>query len=686
MMSLLLGPALFLSCCAAATAQEGGRDVILKVDNPDQKNLPTLGVWKRDKEILVSAEFPNVPGFICDSWCYESPVEFLGAKPLGNGRLELRHQVEQEPRYLIITEVIPEPGALEFIARAEVAPETRAELPGFLLAPNLCWQLTRAETFRSRPDLYPEFVKRCFIFTERGLTFLHNTERMKIPCRKPDDEYNTPPWVQMHVGMWQNIPYAGPTSWADYSPDRYTMTVIGAVSRDAKHMAVLANDTADLMCQAWHDCMHNNANWAPADAPPMERRWRVKIYAGGNDTNAMLEKVSKDFPGIQRLDKPGKSDGGLQFEDARLRQPGPAFDYQKPGIKDSLPAFRDEAAARLTYPMSWLSGNFNDFAAWRKIARGKAIECLLAPPPPAPFAPNIVAEEDRGTYVARKVVFNVSRDSRVLAYMLVPKGSGQFPAVLLLHDHGARFDIGKEKVIRPFNDNAKRVASSLQWVNECYGGRYLGDELAKMGYVCFCMDALNWSDRGGAGYDGQQALAGNLFHLGMSHAGLIAHEDMRAAEFLATRPEVDPKRVAAMGLSMGCFRTWQVSALSDRISAGVAICWMNTIKGLMVAGNNQTRGQSAFTMAHPGLYNHLDYPDVASLACPKPMLFYNGLKDTLFPVAGVEDAYAKMRKVWESQGTGDRLATKFWDVPHCFNREMQDEAFAWLNRQMGVEK
>lgn len=76
-------------------------------------------------------------------------------------------------------------------------------------------------------------------------------------------------------------------------------------------------------------------------------------------------------------------------------------------------------------------------------------------------------------------------------------------------------------------------------MGEAYGGRWIGDELARCGYVCFCTDALNWSDRGGAGYDGQQALASNLFHMGMSLAGLIAHEDLRAAEFFTALPEVD---------------------------------------------------------------------------------------------------------------------------------------------------
>jgi len=27
--------------------------------------------------------------------------------------------------------------------------------------------------------------------------------------------------------------------------------------------------------------------------------------------------------------------------------------------------------------------------------------------------------------------------------------------------------------------------------------------------------------------------------------------------------------------------------------------------------------------------------------------------------------------------------TKLWDVPHEFNREMQEEAFQWLDQQLG---
>lgn len=369
-----------------------------------------------------------------------------------------------------------------------------------------------------------------------------------------------------------------------------------------------------------------------------------------------------------------------------LRRLAPSRKYQTKGVEKNLPVFYQQAGARLTYPMSWLSGRFSDFESWRREARARVMSALLGPPPAAPFEPVVIAEQDRGSYVARKVVFNVSADGRVLGFLLVPKGKGPFPAVLLLHDHGAKFDIGKEKMIEPWDDSGERIASARAWVEKCYGGRFVGDELAKRGYVCLCVDALNWSDRGGAGYEGQQALASNLIHMGMSLAGVIAHDDLRCAAFLAGLPEVDAKRIAAMGLSMGSFRTWQVAALSEHIAAGVSICWMATRAGLMTPGNNQTRGQSAYAFTHPGLFNDLDYPDVASIACPKPMLFYAGRQDGLFPVASVEDAFAKMRHVWASQGAGERLETKVWDVPHAFDRAMQDAVFAWLDRQLGVSR
>jgi dienelactone hydrolase len=357
-------------------------------------------------------------------------------------------------------------------------------------------------------------------------------------------------------------------------------------------------------------------------------------------------------------------------------------EYQTVGVADKLPIFYESMTTRLDFPLAWPQQHGKSFDTWRREAQEKVRASWLSKLPVRDFEPQILASKKFAGYTSHKFAFNISRDSRVLAYLLVPAGEGPFPAVLLLHDHGAEFRIGKEKMVQPWEVPEEKLVLAKEYADKCYGGRFVGDELARRGYVCLATDALNWSDRGGGGYENQQALASNLMQLGISYAGLISQEDLQAAEFLASLPEVDPQRIAALGFSMGSNRTWHLAAMSDRIAAGLCLCSMASLPELMVPGTNITQGQSSFTMLHPGLSLSLDTPDVASIACPKPMLFYNGRQDTIYPVPAVKTAFQKMRAVWESQNAGNKLETKLWDVPHVFNVEMQNQAFAWLKRQL----
>lgn len=350
-----------------------------------------------------------------------------------------------------------------------------------------------------------------------------------------------------------------------------------------------------------------------------------------------------------------------------------------PGVADNMPAFQPALKARLTFPLAW-SPQVKDVSAWRAAGRAKVWEATLQTPDHTPFAPEVLAEQDRGAYVARDIVFHVNRDSRVRALLLAPKGAGPFPAALVLHDHGGKFDIGKEKVIAPWGD-AARVAASQAWADKYFSGRHLGDELARRGYVVLAVDALGWGDRGPLTGDAQQALAANSFNLGTSLAGMMAQDDVRAAAFLALLPQVDPRRVAAIGFSMGAYRAWQVAALSDAVTAVVAANWMATTEGLMVAGNNQLKGGSAWHMLHPGLVRYLDYPDIASLAAPKPALFLAGASDPLFPAASAQAAFNKMAPVWAAWQAQDRLETRMLPHAHVFPRATQDAAFDWLDQQ-----
>ncbi|MFK3978980.1 dienelactone hydrolase family protein [Micromonospora sp. NPDC050397] len=349
-------------------------------------------------------------------------------------------------------------------------------------------------------------------------------------------------------------------------------------------------------------------------------------------------------------------------------------------VEGNLPVFFERLKAELRYPLAWENSRIRDFRTWQRAAAAKVEELLRQAPDHTPFRPEIVDERPADGYRQRRLLFNVTRHSRVRASMLVPDGPGPFPAVLLLHDHGSKFDIGKEKLVRPWYDDT-RLASARDWSARYFGGRFVGDELASRGYLVLAVDAFGWGDRSGLTYDAQQALASNLFHLGSSLAGLMAREDVRAAALLHSLPEVDRGRIATLGFSMGGYRAWQTAALSPHVSALVSVCWMTTLKEMMVVGNNTLRGQSAYHMLHPGLYDHLDIPDVASIAAPRPAFFLNGESDPLFTAAGTTGAYAKMRAVWHAQRADNRLRTTIWPgVGHVFTPEMQDHAYAWLDR------
>ncbi len=358
-----------------------------------------------------------------------------------------------------------------------------------------------------------------------------------------------------------------------------------------------------------------------------------------------------------------------------------ADSWQHQGVVESnLPASWQQLKSQMTYPDSWLSGHHSDFHAWQQHARQQLRQSLLTPDSHKPFATQIIASEDRGSYTAEKLALNITDDNRIAALMLTPKTPGPHPAIVLLHDHGSKFDIGKEKLIRPWG-NAEQLASAQAWADKFFSGRFIGDELAKRGYTVIAIDSPGWGDRGPMVYEQQQALASNYFNLGRSLAGEVAYEDMRTVDFMASLKGVDPLRIGVLGFSMGGFRAWQLAALSDKVAATAVISWFGTYEGLMTPGNNVLRGQSAFYMLHPGMPAKMDIPDIASIAAPKPMLIFSGGQDKLFPAQAVSDAFAKVHKVWASQKADDMLVTKSWsELGHVFYRQQQDEVFPWLDK------
>jgi dienelactone hydrolase len=153
-------------------------------------------------------------------------------------------------------------------------------------------------------------------------------------------------------------------------------------------------------------------------------------------------------------------------------------------------------------------------------------------------------------------------------------------------------------------------------------------------------------------------------------------DDIRTVDYLVTRPEVDPERIGCCGLSVGGFRSAHLAGLDPRIKAAVVVGWMSTY-GSMLQNKLTSIG---FMKVVPGLYRYMDLPDVVSMNVPGGLMVINGTKDQLFPLDGVHAAFDKIAAVYKKAGVPDRFQGVTYDGPHEFNIEMQEKAFAWLDR------
>jgi dienelactone hydrolase len=360
--------------------------------------------------------------------------------------------------------------------------------------------------------------------------------------------------------------------------------------------------------------------------------------------------------------------------------------------------FMQATAARSELSYSFLNERFHDLAAWKRVARAKVRGLLHYDPPICPPRAEVVERVDCGSYIREKLYFNTTPDLRVPAYLLLPKGDPKpRPAVICLHDHGAFFVWGKEKIVETEHEHP----ALTKFKEVSYGGRSYASELAKRGYVVIVIDMIYWGERrmilpgDPASYQDREHMtneevaafnarsgastglfATGLFEAGTTWAGVMFMDDIRTVDYLVSRPEVDPKRIGCCGLSVGGFRSAHLCGLDPRIKVAVVCGWMCAYQS-MLQKHLTSIGYWAFV---PGLYQYMDLPDVASMCAPGGLMVIYGTRDGLFPREGVEQAFAKLRAVYAKAGVPDNFQAVTYDGPHEFNVPMQEKAFAWIDR------
>ena len=294
------------------------------------------------------------------------------------------------------------------------------------------------------------------------------------------------------------------------------------------------------------------------------------------------------------------------------------------------------------------------------------------------------------------------------AYLLIPDevtGDNPGPAVLMLHDHGARFDIGKEKLVRPLASSPKNIKrSAKQWVDKNFEGVFLGDSLAKLGYVVLVPDALYWGERSSpdaqrwsrltflkgserglrhradtikalqeAVYEGQRDIYNRCrANLGEEWAEVILDDDNNMLNWLASINIVDPSRIGSFGFSMGAHRSWLLAARSSILRCAVAQSWMTSLAAA------DTESPSSLSMCLTGLRREMDIPEIAAMASPTPMLMLAGERDHLFP----RDTVARCFEVMQSRYEKNMLRTVFFDGEHECPKSVQAMVVAYLDEML----
>jgi dienelactone hydrolase len=353
--------------------------------------------------------------------------------------------------------------------------------------------------------------------------------------------------------------------------------------------------------------------------------------------------------------------------------------------------------------LSYLARAWPEVEQWRIQARAKMQELLRYDTEPADLEPETLDSQDGEGFTRLTVRYQVSPGRRTEAFLLLPQGdAAPRPAVVALHDHGGFYYFGKEKLSAW--DGAPEILR--QFIGKSYGGRPFADELARRGYVVLCPDAFYFGSQRldpaavsshftdahpelGADDDDvaigafnrfasthEQVLAKYLFACGTTWPGVLFQGDRASLTYLLSRPEVDPSRVASMGLSIGGFRSAHLFALDPRIQLGVVAGWMPSYPRQM----RRWFRNHTWMVYIPGMLEYLDVPDVVSLGAPRPLMVLNCERDGLYPLDSMQAADRKIGEVYSRVGASERYEGRFYDVPHSLPVDMQDDAFDWLDR------
>lgn len=292
-------------------------------------------------------------------------------------------------------------------------------------------------------------------------------------------------------------------------------------------------------------------------------------------------------------------------------------------------------------------------------ARRSELRGLLGELPTAlgPVHATLLSAEESEPYVLEHLLLDLNGLERVPAIFTRPRGrTGPIPAVLFNHSHA---DFGKTEMLR-----AGPYMPAQGWA----------EALARRGVAALAVDAWNFGERRGRT---ESELFKEMLWKGQVLWGMMVFDSLRALDYLTARPDVDPGRIATVGMSMGSTMAWWVAAIDLRVRVCVDICCLTDFETLL-----RMRGLDGHGIYYyvPRLLRHFSTADINALIAPRPHLALAGNFDRLTPPEGLEAVDRELRAVYAECGSPEAWRLSRYDVGHVETLGMRTEALSFLDR------
>ncbi len=300
---------------------------------------------------------------------------------------------------------------------------------------------------------------------------------------------------------------------------------------------------------------------------------------------------------------------------------------------------------------------------WLRAKQRQLTRLLGGFPSKDPLNAQVRRRQEEPDRIVEWISYEVEAGDIVPALLLLPRRrTPPLPAVICHHQHAGQYELGKSEVVGWAGDRQQAYAA----------------DLCARGYITLAPDAIGFEERGhpslpGAEYE--RFLAHELLLKGLTLQGKMIWDVMRAVDYLASREEVDAKRIGMVGHSLGGIETWFSMSLEPRIAAGAASCGTTTYAAVLAAEQSHNHGFYV-----PGILKWGDISEIVSMIAPRPFLILGGEKDPGFPLSGAKEVAARARMLYRRLGAAQALDLFVSPEGHEFTEEMRNRAYHWFDR------